>query len=257
MKKLIEKYGLDKLNSLTKYPSILTYHNLGEKGTLLNTLTEGKSFQNQDYFVSEKINGTNTRIILYKNDFLIGSREEILYFKGDLIGNPVLNIVNTVKQYAEKLSLNYHDRLFVFYGETYGGNINRESKQYTSKKEYNYNSFDISEMEFEEVEDLLSKSINDIASWREHGGQKFLNLYDFYDYNNYNLIPFVPHLTSFNGNQFPTDLEKTYEYMKNFKETKAGIDFNGKSEGIVIRSFDRSFIRKLRFEEYEKTLKIK
>ena len=30
--KLVEKYGLDKINSLTKYPSILTYHDIYHGG---------------------------------------------------------------------------------------------------------------------------------------------------------------------------------------------------------------------------------
>lgn len=39
LKKLIEKYGKDKVNTLTKYPSILTLYENGEKEVLLEELT--------------------------------------------------------------------------------------------------------------------------------------------------------------------------------------------------------------------------
>ena len=38
LKQLIEKYGKNKINSLTKYPSILTLHELGGKGKLLSLI---------------------------------------------------------------------------------------------------------------------------------------------------------------------------------------------------------------------------
>lgn len=34
---------LKKMNSLTKYPSILTYHQLGERGRLTEELSEGRA----------------------------------------------------------------------------------------------------------------------------------------------------------------------------------------------------------------------
>ncbi len=37
----IRRIELDKLNSLTKYPSILTYHKLGDKGVLQEAWTSG------------------------------------------------------------------------------------------------------------------------------------------------------------------------------------------------------------------------
>ena len=35
-------FDLQKLNSMTKYPSILTYHELGDKGMLQESLCEGQ-----------------------------------------------------------------------------------------------------------------------------------------------------------------------------------------------------------------------
>ena len=54
----IRRVDLGKLNSMTKYPSILTYHNLGDKGILQETVQipfEGRVIG------TEKVDGTNTR----------------------------------------------------------------------------------------------------------------------------------------------------------------------------------------------------
>jgi hypothetical protein len=61
---------------MTKYPSIPTYHTLGEKGTLLE---ETVSFEGE-VILTEKVDGTNARIILLPDgSFILGSREELLY----------------------------------------------------------------------------------------------------------------------------------------------------------------------------------
>ena len=79
---------LNKLNSMTKYPSIPTYHTLGDKGTLLEQTV---SFEGK-VVLTEKVDGTNSRIILLPDvNFVLGSREELLFAKGDLIGNPALH----------------------------------------------------------------------------------------------------------------------------------------------------------------------
>ena len=62
---------LEALNSATKYPSIRTYHALGERGSL----TEEVTGFHGDVVLSEKIDGSNSRIIrLPDGDWLIGSR---------------------------------------------------------------------------------------------------------------------------------------------------------------------------------------
>jgi hypothetical protein len=60
MKVDIGQVDLDKLNSMTKYPSILTYHALGDKGVLQETVQipfEGRIIG------TEKVDGTNARLI--------------------------------------------------------------------------------------------------------------------------------------------------------------------------------------------------
>ncbi|MFI7515873.1 hypothetical protein ACIBVK_20520 [Micromonospora echinofusca] len=56
--------------------------------------------------LTEKVDGTNARIVgLPGGAYLIGSREELLYARGDLIGNPALGIVDALRDVAERLSV--------------------------------------------------------------------------------------------------------------------------------------------------------
>ena len=121
---------LKKLNSATKYPPIPTYHKLGDKGKLQEDSIDFASpkenvvdvFHPQRVIATEKIDGTNGRIVFSKEQgYFIGSREELLYAKGDLIVNPTLNIVETLKPIADRIlseicrTQDHH--LWVFYFE--------------------------------------------------------------------------------------------------------------------------------------------
>ncbi len=70
LNKIIKNHGVEKLNTATKYPSILTYHNLGEKGSLVESHVEDKVFESFDEcYITEKIDGTNARIIFTEDDY--------------------------------------------------------------------------------------------------------------------------------------------------------------------------------------------
>lgn len=258
LNEIMNKYGIDKLNTLTKYPSILTYHNLGEKGSLLESLVEDKDFSSyEECYITEKIDGTNARIIYDGNDYIIGSREELLYAKGDRFGNPQLNIVNTIKDVADRIvsssfgGFKIHDGIIVLYGEVYGGNVTQASKQYTVDKTFGFRIFDVANIDL----NILEEPIDKISSWREHGGQGFIDVNTLKEFRKYYELETVPYISVISGNDIPKDRISTYKFLQSFSNTKAGINYNGKAEGIVIRSFDRGFIRKIRFEDYEKTAK--
>lgn len=257
LNELIETYGIDKLNTFTKYPSILTYHDLGERGSLVESLVEGKDFQNIDKcYLTEKIDGTNSRVVIWNHDYLIGSRENFLYGKGDRIGDPTLNIVNTLKDTANIISDDASTEfLYVLYGETYGGNITANSKQYTNDKSYGFRMFDFTMMTIDEVETILNKPIENIASWREHDGKRFANVNQIQNYAKLYNFETVPYINVVNGNTIPTTLKEVFEWLQQFAVTKAGINNTGHAEGVVVRNFDRSLIRKIRFEDYERTKK--
>ena len=63
-----------------------------------------------------------------------------------------------------------------------------------------------------------------------------------------------PLLKTIKGFEIPSEIEEINEFLKEFTETKAGIDTNGKSEGLVLRNKDRSKITKMRIARYEKAV---
>jgi hypothetical protein len=240
---------LDKINSMTKYPSILTYHAMGEKGRLQDKVQVAF---NEGAILTEKVDGVNSRIILFPDGlYIIGSREELLYAKGDLIENPTLGIVKVLKSLADKLP---KPRIItVFYFEVFGGKTTKASKQYTSKQEISYRLFD--SIKIPDYENILEMSVERIASWRDNNGQEFYNENNLDWISKELSIPLTPRL---GVSQVPTGLLETYEWLKSMiKVTQVKLDSGGlgKPEGIVIRNHDRSKIAKLRFEDYERTLK--
>ncbi|MCY9592389.1 hypothetical protein PC41400_14805 [Paenibacillus chitinolyticus] len=256
---------LKKINSITKYPSILTYHKLGERGKLTEEAVEERGYltDSDKIFVYEKVDGENSRIIFFRNqfdeiDYLIGSREELLYAKGDRIGNPYGNIANFLKPMAERfVEDNFPSgdwALTVVYQESYGGKT-KAAKNYTDSKTQSYKVFDVFSLTVNELENLLSLSSEKIAEWREHGNQPFYNEEERGKFVQANGLEWAPLLDEVYGSEFPVTLEETYRYLRNFEQTKVGIDAIGESEGIIARSADRKQIRKIRFEDYERTFR--
>lgn len=260
--------GLRKLNSITKYPSILTYHNLGPRGSLVDSLVEDKNFNNQTVYITEKIDGTNSRIIFSTNekgtveDYIIGSREDFLFAYKDRIINPALGIVKNMKTIADTIMLLGEGKLqknsiYCLYGETYGGKING-AKQYSAIGNYGVRVFDYFILTHEEVEKLLDMSLDHISTWRENGGQPFADVEKLESFcNEYNLDR-VPYIKVVSGNEIPNTLQEVWDWMQIFEKSNACLDVsgNGSAEGVVVRLKDRSLIRKIRFEDYMRTKKI-
>lgn len=251
----------DKLNTLTKYPSILTYHKMGKKGRLDDELSYPIRDDIQELYLTEKIDGTNSRIIISGNDYIIGSREELLHAKGDRIYNPTLGIVTNLKTIAERIvsTLNFDELgVMVIYGETYGGNIGKNRKNYSNDGNVGFRVFDVWEMNINDVLNLFNKtSQSDISSWRENGNQPFYSIEELSELSKFLQLHQAPQLSTMPYDIFPITINDTYNLLRNYTETKVGLDVHGKSEGIVVRNKDRSFIAKIRFADYERTLGIK
>jgi len=272
------KTNLDKLNSATKYPSILTYHELGDKGTLVNNVQVrfnnsdmlvtkypsifGESSANaNDTVLTEKIDGTNARIILFGADksYFIGSREELLAASGDLLYNPSMGIVDVLRPLIPAIqATDLVSNVWIFFGEVYGAKINN-AKNYTSCHASGFRLFDIAyyDSEYDLNNFLTGNSIQSISSFREQGRQKFLNETQFQDIARRTNLPIVPRLGDPHAVHYPpSDVMETFAWLKTMLpgKTHAPIDGEGgKPEGIVIRTRDRSKIAKIRFEDYEKT----
>ncbi|HBL44803.1 RNA ligase family protein [Gimesia sp.] len=241
---------LGKLNSATKYPSIPTYHALGERGALL---AEHVNFDGQTLIVTEKVDGTNSRIILMPDGcYLIGSREELLYARGDLIHNPALGIVDTLKQTAERIVdgvFTPADVITVVYLETYGGKTTAAAKQYTSQREFGYRVFDVSRIALEH----LDASREAIAAWRENGGQSFLREQELIELIDSLQLELTPRLEI--RKTLPATIVETHAWLESMiPTTLVALDDSagGRPEGLVVRTADRSRIAKIRYEDYQR-----
>lgn len=241
------------LNSATQYPSIPTYHCLGERGRL----TEERNVTfDADVEVTEKIDGTNTRIVVPHPSFgrpVIGSRTELLHYLGDLIANPAQGIVETVRDIALRMEFNLraaHETLMVVFGEVFGGRASSGSKNYSTTGTTGFRIFDIAIVSL----DLLDWDIERVAGWRDNGGQMFLHtdqLTDFAEPFGYDLVPRVA------GDPPPSGIAETAAWLTAvIEKTHVALDDSGQGrpEGVVVRTPDRSRIAKIRFEDYQRTL---
>lgn len=235
---------------MTKYPSISTYHSLGDKGILLEETVQFEG----EIVLTEKVDGTNSRIILLPDgNFVLGSREELLYAKGDLIGNPALGIVDALKGVADSLPQLESD-IKVFYLELYGGKITAASKQYTTQQSIAWRLFDVAVLI--DLETLFSKSVQQLAAWRDNQGQTFLAEEQLQNEAKEYGFELTPRLATVEA--LPTQIQETHEFLKSLlPQTQVALDAGagGRAEGIVARTLSRSAIAKLRFEDYDRHAK--
>lgn len=241
------------LNTATKYPSIPTYHALDPKnGGLLEqpTLFDG------DVILTEKVDGTNGRIVLFPDgDYFIGSREELLYARGDRIGNPALGIVDALEPLADRLKpRDEHRQILVFFLEVYGHKIGGAAKQYTGNGNVDYRLFDIACL----LPDVLDWDRAEISAWRDRGGQRFCTEAVLQRAAEAEGIELTPRLETIPAAALPSDVEGMAAFLAGrLPVTRVALDEGAgqQPEGIVLRSADRSVIAKARFQDYQRTLK--
>ena len=163
------------------------------------------------------------------------------------------------------------DKIYVVYGEIYGGSL-PATKNYTSnKKNIGFRIFDVRTV----VPDILNDDcIEKICYDREHfnseGDHMRWYTREELQTNNSNQIQFVTEsgvitrsyqniIHSMNAGtiRFPKDIESSYEYMiylgrcSNYCLDEV---VDNKCEGYVFRNQNRSKIFKMRFEDYERTI---
>lgn len=251
----IRRVDLGKLNSLTKYPSILTYHALGDKGVLQETVQVPFTGR---VIGTEKVDGTNTRLVFCPDgSALVGSREDLLWERRDLIGNPAMGIVEAVKDNVQRLfeTLCGPERIAVYFLEVYGKNIGGGARNYTKQGQVAFRLFDV--VFIDNFEELLTWPADQIARWRDNGGQPYVDAARLPELAQEAGFEPVPALFDLDATQLPTGLEETHRFLLGFESTRCKLDdaADGVSEGVVVRSPDRKAIAKLRREDYERTLK--
>jgi hypothetical protein len=253
--------GLDKLpalNSATKYPSIETYHVLGERGSLTEEVGPFSEMESGQVIMTEKVDGTNGRIILLPDgDFFIGSREELLYAKGDRVKNLALGIVSTLRPIAQWISgmVGYEtDQIRIFFLEVYGGKIGAAAKNYTRQDRSGARLFDTAFVN----PAVLDRSLEEISSWRERGGQRWANEDTLMRAADVLGLTLTPRLGTVDVTSLPTSVEGMNEWLEQaLPQTQVALDDDLKTpgEGIVFRSHNRKVIAKARFQDYARTLK--
>ena len=252
------------LNSATKYPSIPTYHTLDPKnGGLLETAV---GFGGGEVILTEKVDGTNGRIVVLPDgDYVIGSREELLYARGDRVGNPALGIVDALKPLAERLSVRPaagggladgigEARIRVYFLEVYGHKIGGAAKQYTAQGRVGHRLFDLAVL----TPDVLDQDQARISAWREGGGQQFCTEDALQRAAAADGIALTPRLGVLPPGALPTSVEATHAWLAaTLPGTHVALDESagGSPEGIVLRTPDRATIAKARFQDYARTLR--
>ncbi len=246
---------LDRLDSLTKYPSILTYHAMGERGRLVDGPPQVRFPRGVLVEHTEKVDGTNARVIMAPDKSgLIGSREELLYASGDLLHLPTMGIVEGLRNLRVRFP-SPPAGLRVYAGEFYGAKVGKAAKQYTATGAAGFRLFDV--LHFDNLE-MLDHPPEAIAAWRDAGNQPFLSKNRVATIAVEAGISSVPVRLIAESDTLPESISDTYDWLCQFRRTLAGIDCEGgESEGVVIRTIDRKYIAKIRFEDYERSLGIK
>jgi hypothetical protein len=247
----LRSLDLSVLNSATKYPSIPTYHTLDPKNGGLLEETVGFA---GDVVLTEKIDGTNARIISFPSgDYVLGSREELLYARGDLIGNPALGIAAALRVLADRITPP-ESGIAVHYLEVYGGKVTAASREYTGNRAVGYRMFDSAAVPAE----VLSWQRHEVSAWREEGGQGFLPEDALSRLAEREGVGLTPRLATVPADKLPGGVAETAEFVAEYLPgTRAALDGDagGRAEGIVLRTADRSVIAKARFQDYRRTLK--
>lgn len=264
--KFLDTVDLGVLNSATKYPSILTYHALdSNNGRLIDGKLNHLWPKTEPIIVTEKVDGTNGRIVVLPDgSYLIGSREEFFYASGDRIQRSDLGIVPFLKPIAEAIATDGDDHIRTYYLEVFGGGgkhrVGQNARQYTGTGEYGARLFDITSIDPE----VLAWDRVTVSAWRERGGQNFFDEVDLEQTAAYEkIIPLTPRL-KLELPIFGGDLPHSVEGMEAFlwelipDGTLVALDdtAGGVSEGVVIRTEDRSVVAKIRFEDYKRTRRV-
>lgn len=238
------------LNTMTKYPSIPTFHTLGEKGRFTE---EHLTIPDGELIATEKIDGTNARIIIdHDGDYLIGSRENLLYAKGDRIGDPAQGIVQALVPIADRVA-KLAPAPCVLFGEVYGGRT-------TACKSYGdsvgFRLFDVMECSNAVLNQAVARGLSAMSEWRDNGGQAFAPVSTLVlGYGNgldLRIVPSAP------LPPMDADVAGIHAWFRSrAMVTACATDpaVCGPTEGVVVRSADRKFICKIRREDYERTMR--
>jgi len=235
------KFTMDQLNGMTKYPSIYPIHLREMKGKKMLMIDKKvHNLRSKDFFITEKIDGTNIRIIIdKKNNVVIGGRNDLLAYSKDILvqnKNNVIDVLNeyltwsNIRELQESSIFNKID-LLVLYGELFGEGIQKKGKFYGKK---NFRLFAARSFNEEKVNTILRiKRKNWHFLRRQNSFNPFLN---FASVNNIAIIlemDYVPvQDITININKLQT-IDQVQRLLTQFKDSQLA---NTRVEGLVLHS---------------------
>ncbi len=172
-----------------------------------------------------------------------------------------MGIVDAVRRTALQIASQEHGALVVYYVEVFGGKTTRGSKNYTRTGQMSHRLFDVLAMPIEDAELMLETwPIEKFSGWRDRGGQNFFDLTSLQMEAKRVGLEIVPALLEMR----PCDLPETHEDMLEFlkrtlPKTNVTLDDKavGQAEGLVVRTYEREMVAKIKFRDYERTLRAK
>lgn len=252
---------LSRLNSLTKYPSIPTWHALDGKGVLTDKATALDA--GSTLYLTEKVDGTNGRIVRLGQSWWIGSRDNLIASSDgsvSAIKNPLEQaIVDALRPIAEKLAPT--DFVVVWFFEVFGANIGDASREYAPRNgEVSCRLFDRAAIK-DSAAILNTMTPEQISSWRKRGGQPFDSVaalrWSYAEIEKLALL--VPFLGIVDVSEMPVTLEDGRPFVEKWvgKKTRCALDpaALGRPEGVVARTDDRRAIAKIRLADYDKAIR--
>lgn len=250
-------FDVRRLDSLTKYPSIPTWHDFDKGATTPEIDPETK------LFVTEKVDGTNGRIVRLGGQWWIGSRDRLLarndggfFHKGP--ENPLERaIVDTLRPIAERtVGMNH---VTAWYFEVFGDGIGASCKEYARRGgQVSCRLFDHAVIA--NSAEVMSWRPEQIAGWRQRGGQTFDTVEDLSTQLS-GVVALVPYLSSSGlpARDLPRSISDGRPFIERWvgKTTRVKLDDEalGRTEGVVVRTGDRKRIWKLRLEDYDKAMR--
>jgi hypothetical protein len=251
---------LDAINSATKYPSIPTFHTMDGRGKLTK---EHMAIPDEPLFCTEKLDGTNARIIIDPSDgdYLIGGRNELLCARGDRLGRDSNRILEATlvlaSAAANKLAASSQSSgPVVIYGEAYGGRIGRNWSTYTTDSaQVGFRVFDVQTWTAGMWYEWLHMDAETRSLRREQGGQPFVTAtHHEMAQLGLKLVPTSPFDLD------PNDSHAgIYSQLCAMGTTSQAVITEGVSaraqrpEGVVLRNADRSWIAKFRHADYARS----
>lgn len=237
--------NLQQINSLTKYPSIPTYHQMGERGKLLD---QDPMIPNGPVYITEKIDGTNGRIILLDDEYLIGSREELLRYSGDLLSSDSQRVVECLEPIARELEC-CPGYMMTFWFEVFGPKIQQGQKVYGDQLRCRL--LDVAWISPKQLDEMHSWDPAQCAAWRDRDIKRFWSPKDIGVFADDQQLALPPNLGESDFFSTAPDIKATQFWLDmTIRQSLLG---PGMAEGVVIRTEDRSFIAKLRYEDYRRS----